>query len=214
MWNSGSVRAQHVVGAHAEHARAVDAPPVELRVRADHALGRPGGARGVEDGERHAGADRRSRNGIAARRVRLAAHTGIAGAPPASSRQPPHRLQGGARQVRLRQPRRECALDQQQPGAAVGQVVRDLRPHRRGVDRHRHGAQPAAGQEGFQQLDPVGAHQRDPVAEADAGGQQRGGAPRHVGGRVGVRPGSAGHLSSGRWPNSAAWRASMAGSVR
>ena len=82
----------------------------------------------------------------------------------------------------------KCLLNDQQLGAAVGQVVLDLRPHRGGVDRHAHGADPAAAEECFQQLGAVRAHQRDAVAALDAGGTQRAGAPRRDLGRVAVRP--------------------------
>ena len=51
------------------------------------------------------------------------------------------------RQTASRSRSSELGFDHQQPGAAVDQEVFDLRPHRRGVDRHRDRADPAAAEE-------------------------------------------------------------------
>ena len=87
----------------------------------------------------------------------------------------PDRLQRGLAEVRVRQALDESRLDHQQPRAAVAQQVADLRPHRRGVDRHRRGAEPAAGEEGLEQLDPVAAASARPGRRA---ARRRRAAPR------------------------------------
>ena len=79
-------------------------------------------------------------------------------------------------------------LEHQQARAAVRQDVLKLRPPRGDVDRHRHRAKPGAAEHDFEELDPVGADDRDSVAGLDARAAQRGGeAGRGVAG-VGVAP--------------------------
>ena len=177
MWNSGSVVQSTSLGADAEDLGAVHAPPVVLRVRADDALGRAGGARGVEDGERVGGEDRRL-GVIGGRRSRVEVGQARPGAARDACGQPcigrgiaddPQRLERRAVELGRRQPRDEAVLDHEQPRRAVAQHVGDLRSHRRGVDRHHRRAEPAAGDEDLDQLDPVREHDRDPVAAADAG---------------------------------------------
>jgi hypothetical protein len=92
------------------------------------------------------------------------------------------------------QARHKSFLEHQQARAAVADVVVDLRPHGCGVDRHRHRADPAAGEEGLELLDAVRAHQRDAVAARDARGAQRARAARHRFERIAVAPGAAGNV--------------------
>ena len=123
------------------------------------------------------------------RRLRAARRAPPAGAgsasPPAAHRRPAARSRAGpgrrhppspARRRRPHPPpaaRRRCS-----PGCDAAACPR------RGIDRHRHRAQPAAAQHHRQELDPVARHQRHAVAPAHAmGGQQRGPrapAPRHI----------------------------------
>ena len=73
------------------------------------------------------------------------------------------------------------ACNDQQLRLRVRQDMRELRTARRGVDRHRDRADPAAAEIDLQQFRPVAAHHRDVVAALDAGGTQRAAeACRHV----------------------------------
>ena len=186
MWNSGSV-VQSTSSAPTPRMRArVRAPPAVLRVRADHALRRAGRARRVEDRERSPGRDvggvdrrrrRRARNAQRSGRRRGAASTRGTASPPTTPApsSSARRASSCARSRARASPR--CGLDDEQPRAAVGEQVADLRPHRRGVDRHRDRADPAAAEDDLEQLGAVAAHHRDAVAAADA---RRGAAPRRA----------------------------------
>ena len=52
-------RVQRIAPPETQHMPGIDAPPEELRMRADDALGRSGGARGIKDGQRAVGTKRR-----------------------------------------------------------------------------------------------------------------------------------------------------------
>jgi len=60
-------------------------------------------------------------------------------------------------------------LADQQQRVGVPEHVPELRPPARGVDRHEHGAEPAASEEGIEELDTITGDEDNAVARADAG---------------------------------------------
>ena len=170
---------EHVLAADLQVARGDQAPPPELRMRTAHALGQAGCAGGVQDGQHVARPQVGRFDAFGRRGGRHRAGAGSA-SPPAAHRRPAARSRAGpgrrhppspARRRRPHPPpaaRRRCS-----PGCDAAACPR------RGIDRHRHRAQPAAAQHHRQELDPVARHQRHAVAPAHAmGGQQRGPARR------------------------------------
>ena len=77
-----------------------------------------------------------------------------------------------------RQRRRQLALDNQEPRAAIAENVFELRAARGGVDRNGDGAEPAASEDRQEEFGAVAAHDGDPVAGLRAGGGKRGGMTR------------------------------------
>ncbi len=174
---------QHLAVAQRQQRGGVAAPPVELRVRAAHALGQARRARGVEDGQRVAGLHRRGLG------ERIAGCGEALGAGLFRRIDAPHALQRQAGPVlEPAQRGQSLGLGDEQPRAGVGEDVPQRGAPRGGVDGHRHGTDPGAAQEGLQELGAVAAHQRHAVAGADAGGlQHRAHGPGRVQ-RVGIAP--------------------------
>ena len=187
---------EHVLAADLQVARGDQAPPPELRMR----TARPWTGRMCR---RCTGWPAcRPAPGRPVRRLRAArrAPPGPARAAPARRRriavQQPDLAQGQAVAIHRRQPAAGSRIRHQQHAGAVLQDVTQLHAARRGIDRHRHRAQPAAAQHHRQELDPVARHQRHAVAPAHAmGGQQR--AARRVRRRLAIFQCSARRLDPG-----------------
>ena len=175
-------RQQHVVLADAEKPRRVDAPPEVLGVRAADALREAGRAGGIENRERVARLDRMRRHAHSRLRKRsrfeprLIVRISLA--------HQPQRLDGDPRAVQCSKNGRQLTFDHEEPGAAIAENVRKLRPPRGGIDGNGDCAQPSAAEEGQQHFRAVAAHDGDAIAGLDAGAGERLGVAR--GGRQGV----------------------------
>ena len=190
-------------------------------MRADHALGRAGGAGGVEDGERiaglhAAGADRRFGAGRPWRGApRAPSVGGTLRRPRSPTTQIARRLV--LREVRRRRAaRRSCVLDHQQPRPAVGQEVLDLRPHRRRVDRHRRPRRSSRSRgtsRGIRRGCRTSARPGRRAARRPRARRRRA-APRRVGRIARATSARRRSTAAAASPNAAAWRCSIAGSVR
>lgn len=164
-------RVENIVLRDFQIARRDPAPPIELRVRAAHALGQARGSRRVEDGKRLAGLDVRCRQTLFRRGGRRLHRCGQRPGIRAVVQQP-DADQGLGPTFQRRQGRTACGVRHNQRAAAVGQDVLQLHAPRRGVDRHHHGAQPAAAQHHRQEFNAVPGHQADAVATPDPGRRQ------------------------------------------
>jgi len=56
--------------------------------------------------------------------------------------------------------------------------VRELRPARRDIDRHRHGAEPSTAENCFKELETIRANDGNAIAYTNTGRAQRAGKPR------------------------------------
>jgi hypothetical protein len=60
-------------------------------------------------------------------------------------------------------------LSDEEKRVGVPEHVSELCSPARGVDRHEHGTEPAAGEEGIEELDPIAGDEENTVARADSG---------------------------------------------
>ena len=179
-------RLQNVFAGEPEQRRGVGAPPEILRVRTADALRRPGGAGRVEDRQHVARPHRLSLAGF--RRDGEGRRRDLADAQGRFGVDGPDRLQRQRGHVEMIEIAGESAFHDQQPRRGIGQDVLELMPARGGVDRHRHGADPGAAEEGAEEFEPVGADERDAVTALDAGRAQSGAEARGLVARLRVGP--------------------------
>ena len=139
---------EHVVRPDAEGLRGVDAPPVELRMRATDALGRPGRARRVEDRERVARSDRRG----VERRARAGERAGLEPSPGLLSLavEQPEALEFLRKRREGVELRHELCLEGDRADARVVEDVLELWAAGSRVDRYEDGAEPGTRDEGIQ----------------------------------------------------------------
>ncbi len=179
--------AEHVAVAQLQQRRRVNRPPEVLRVRAADAFRGAGGAGGVENEAEVARPDRRRRDRIAA--ARHGGYGGVAKTEIVFRADQPNGFDGEPARVQHRQIVGMDVLQHQQASAAIRQDVLKLRPPRGDVDWHRHRAKPGAAEQDFEELDSVGADDRDPVPGLDARAAQCGGEPGRGVAGVGIAPG-------------------------
>ena len=174
---------QHLAIAQLQQLGGMPAPPVELRMRAAHALRETRRARGVEDGQR---VTRLHWCGIHQRITRCRKRLGAGFLRRVYA---PYALQWQTITVfQPAQRRQPFGLGYEQPRARVGKDVPQSGAAHGGVDRHGDGTDPRTAQEDLQELGAVAAHQRHAVAGAQAGDLQH--RAHGLGGaqRVGVAP--------------------------
>ena len=161
----GQTCVQDVVIGDAEHLPDQDPPPIELGLRATHALGQASGSRGVEDRRGIPGTDRSSgHRGPGGRRSR---HRVAGGAVIGQTVERPHELKSRGT-FDVAQHADELGVNRQPARSRVVELMGQLRAAQRGVERDRDRAQPRASKDEIKQLDAVLTHERDSVTRNDA----------------------------------------------